>query len=401
MILFFQAEKDRIKRKKGQMNMKRLVAIALVLMLLVGLAAEAVAVDKSSYFASHNLERYLFTMKDAEGEGLPFQSRTYKKKNTETMGSVTAKWAKVVLPNTQASPKCYVPLGADPVTVKVEDKKIVTQFSNLTGYEWRGVRLALKFRDSNTKKYGASILWVLADLYTGEYYDNFAKTKGKYQYSDFTVEKDGKSYNGCRAITWSTSSSSSSSINYKVYAFIRVPIGYDGATVGLPNTVGRSIKTGYNENNSTLASEYKNGGIIFQLSDEEQDEFPLEKREKTLTSSEYKKWYKSCCSSISYKKLSRDPRKYDGRKIKFTGYVVQVCDEVSGYGWGYNEYRLATKGKYGDVIYVNIPGRLDRRILEGDKITVWGEYDGLITYTTIFGGSVTIPEMTAEYYSIK
>ena len=373
--------------------MKRILSFALAIVLLSGLSTEVFAVDnstKTSYFAKHNLDRYLYTIKDVEGVGLPFKTFCWDKKSKSTMGTVTVKWARTAFTNgAKASPRIFVPAGADTVTAKVKNKTIAKKFSNIEGYEWRGVRLYMKFGDGNFKKYGAGMTFNVMDYYTGDWYCSFNNKKGDYWYSNFTVEKNNRQHEDCRCISWFDNTDKAA----RLYVFFRVPIGYDGATVGLYNN---------NKNRGeTPAESFKDGGIFFRLSNEKQTDDAFEKQVKNISKSEYKTWYKGSCSKISYEKLSRDPRKYDGRKIKFTGYVVQVCDEVSGYGWGYNEYRLATKGKYGDVIYVNIPGRLDRRILEGDKITVWGEYDGLITYTTIFGGSVTIPEMTAEYYSIK
>ena len=128
------------------------------------------------------------------------------------------------------------------------------------------------------------------------------------------------------------------------------------------------------------------------------------RQEKTLSKKEFRSLYKDNCKSISYDKLDRKPDKYDGRKIKFTGYVLQICNEANSYGYGIgntNQYRVATKGRWNDVIYVYIYGKLDERIREGDKITLWGEYDGLMSYYTGFGVKITIPSMIAEYYSIK
>lgn len=124
------------------------------------------------------------------------------------------------------------------------------------------------------------------------------------------------------------------------------------------------------------------------------------REEKTLSNSEFKSWYKDHCKSISYKKLARSPGKYEGRMIKFSGYVLQVLESNS---WGRHQttLRVATKGRWDDVIYVTIYGDLNKRILEDDKITLWGEYNGVYTYTSIFGAAITIPSMTAEYYSIK
>ena len=124
------------------------------------------------------------------------------------------------------------------------------------------------------------------------------------------------------------------------------------------------------------------------------------RQEKKLTNSEYRSWYKDHCSTISFKKLERNPDKYEGRRIKVSGYVLQVL-ENSYYGTKITTLRVATKGHYENVVLVTIYNRSSSRILEDDKITVWGEYDGIETRETIWGKTVYIPAITAEYYSVK
>ena len=123
------------------------------------------------------------------------------------------------------------------------------------------------------------------------------------------------------------------------------------------------------------------------------------RQSKTLTKSEYKTWYKGqCTTKLAYKTLARKPDKYKGRKIKITGYVLQVQEG----GWlSPTVLRVATKDRWDNIYYVTYYGTMNSRILEDDKVTIWGEFQGLKTYTTIFGASVTIPLLDAEFYSIK
>ncbi len=113
------------------------------------------------------------------------------------------------------------------------------------------------------------------------------------------------------------------------------------------------------------------------------------------------KQYKDQCESITYKELARNPEKYKGKHVKFTGEVIQVME-----GFLVNSYRInVTKERYywSDTVYVDHL-RLDDsmpRILEDDIVIFYGEYEGLKTYTTIFGGSVTIPYVSAKYIDIK
>ena len=123
----------------------------------------------------------------------------------------------------------------------------------------------------------------------------------------------------------------------------------------------------------------------------------LERESFTLSPEEMKKLYIKDCKTIAYKDLERNPDLYKNEMIRFSGRVVQVCSEASS-PWAYSTYRVATAGRYGNVVYVYVSNYgSGTRILEGDSVKLYGTYDGLYTYTTIMGGSVTIPSMTAEY----
>lgn len=107
--------------------------------------------------------------------------------------------------------------------------------------------------------------------------------------------------------------------------------------------------------------------------------------------------YKDSCETISYGELERKPGEYKGKKVKFSGRVVQVCSESDSIFY-YSTYRVATKGKYDNVVYLLIDTYgMDIRILEGDRLTFYGEYNGIMTYESVRGDSISIPKVTAEY----
>ena len=117
----------------------------------------------------------------------------------------------------------------------------------------------------------------------------------------------------------------------------------------------------------------------------------------TLSDEELKELYKENCRSISYKDLSRTPDAYMDEYVKFSGTVVQVCYEATSSLY-YSTYRVATSGSYGDVVYIYVDNYgSGSRILEDDKITFYGTYGGLYTYTTVLGDSLTIPSVYVEY----
>lgn len=97
-------------------------------------------------------------------------------------------------------------------------------------------------------------------------------------------------------------------------------------------------------------------------------------------------------TGITYDNLARDPDKYKGKKVKFTGKVLQVTELTNEI-----QIRLATKsdawgGYYEDVVYLYFESSLvSSRILEDDIITIYGTAQGLHSYTTVLGANVTLP----------
>lgn len=129
----------------------------------------------------------------------------------------------------------------------------------------------------------------------------------------------------------------------------------------------------------------------------------LDKDKKVITENletarvRIKNEYKNKCQKYSYKEIFRNSEKYEGKLARFTGQVIQVMEDD-----GYYMVRMdVTKDKWGyyeDTIMVLIPiESFKGRILEDDIITVYGVLSGLYTYESVFGSSVTIPSMIAQY----
>lgn len=101
--------------------------------------------------------------------------------------------------------------------------------------------------------------------------------------------------------------------------------------------------------------------------------------------------------SLKYEGVSRDPDVYKGRYVKFTGRVLQVIEDGNLIA-----FRVATKGKYDDVVFViMIKPESYSRILEDDNVTVAGKYGGLYSYETVRGDTLTIPQINADTVTLK
>ena len=106
--------------------------------------------------------------------------------------------------------------------------------------------------------------------------------------------------------------------------------------------------------------------------------------------------HSACYDSTSYPvgnytNIMRAPSQYNGEPMSAYGRVLQISKGLFG-----TTLRVATRGRWDDVFYITCPHSMVEGIIEEDYITVYGECKGTETYTTIMGGSVTIPAMKAE-----
>lgn len=106
--------------------------------------------------------------------------------------------------------------------------------------------------------------------------------------------------------------------------------------------------------------------------------------------------YIASCKTLDYNNIERYPDKNKGIKTKVTGKVIQVSE-----GW-FDTVIMRVKEENGNIWYITYSrSNGEARILEDDTITIYGECDGVETYTTILGGSVTIPSINAKYIVMK
>jgi len=107
--------------------------------------------------------------------------------------------------------------------------------------------------------------------------------------------------------------------------------------------------------------------------------------------------YIALCQSYNYEDISRNPNTYMGKESFFTGEVIQVMESRNNVTLRVN----VTEGRYSwsDTIYVDYT-RLDNnepRILEKDIIKIYGDLNGLKSYTSALRTTITIPWIIAYY----
>ena len=96
-------------------------------------------------------------------------------------------------------------------------------------------------------------------------------------------------------------------------------------------------------------------------------------------------------TGITYAQLARTPDEYKGKKVKFSGRVIQVIEDAAS---GSNEVqiRLAVNDDYDTIVYAEYAkSTVSSRVLEDDEITIYGTSVGTISYQSTLGGTITIP----------
>ena len=101
-------------------------------------------------------------------------------------------------------------------------------------------------------------------------------------------------------------------------------------------------------------------------------------------------------TGITYNQLARTPDKFKGEKVKFTGLVIQVVE-----GDNETDLRIAVNDNYDNVLYVAYDPKIsDTRVLENDHVTIKGVSQGVYTYESTLGGSITVPLVLVDIITI-
>ena len=118
----------------------------------------------------------------------------------------------------------------------------------------------------------------------------------------------------------------------------------------------------------------------------------LERNKKKIELAEIQK-YKNSAINVSYSELLRFPDKYIGKVLYIKGQVFQKTD----YTYMVNTKKEEYLGYISDLIMVKYT---DEGVIEKDIIGIYGDYEGLETYSTILGSDNTVPKIKAKYISI-
>ncbi len=106
------------------------------------------------------------------------------------------------------------------------------------------------------------------------------------------------------------------------------------------------------------------------------------------------------CEQHTYEELARTPNEYYGVKLELTGKVSQV--QESG-RYVIILLNIGTEVWDNNTVWCTYTYRdpNEPRILENDKITIYGVSNKTHTYTTVLGASKTIPAVEVKFVDIN
>ena len=150
--------------------------------------------------------------------------------------------------------------------------------------------------------------------------------------------------------------------------------------------------TAARENYNTVKEDYDTVKSEYDKIQEKLEEIEAEKKRKAEEKAEKEKYN----TGITYNQLNRNPDDYVGEYVKFSGEVIQVSEGLFSDVW-----RLNVNGNYNQTLYLTVPSSLttNNRVVEDDWVTIYGVSEGIETYTTIFGASVSIPSVSVDKIS--
>lgn len=153
---------------------------------------------------------------------------------------------------------------------------------------------------------------------------------------------------------------------------------------------------GGSENKTTSTVKYTYSVASYENSTEYEE--PTEELTEATTSA---KEYKSSCKTIPYKDIARQPMKYMGENVVYTGQIVQVGKESDYLYYARINVTKDEYGYYDDTMYVCYElEENEPKFLEDDIVTFYGECKGEISYESVLGNEITIPAVYAKYIEL-
>jgi hypothetical protein len=99
----------------------------------------------------------------------------------------------------------------------------------------------------------------------------------------------------------------------------------------------------------------------------------------------------------SFEQLNRSPNRYTSKTLVTGGRVFQVINDPDNAGRFIYliQSEIDPYGSNSTIMVLDNDADRDNRILEGDRVILWGEFKGLQNYQTGFNIQRTVPFITA------
>lgn len=107
----------------------------------------------------------------------------------------------------------------------------------------------------------------------------------------------------------------------------------------------------------------------------------------------------SYSTDLTYETLARYPDKYKFERVCFKGKITQI---IEANFLGEVTMRMNVDNDSDKNLYVVFDeDLLDFNLLVGDEITIYGEFKGLYSYTTVLGSSLSVPKVSAYIVELE
>jgi hypothetical protein len=106
--------------------------------------------------------------------------------------------------------------------------------------------------------------------------------------------------------------------------------------------------------------------------------------------------YKTSATTIPYKQLNKNADRFKGKRVKYTGKILQIQEETGSGGFMLLSVTDLGYGIFDDNIWVDYDHSV--RSAEDDIVTVYGTVTGSKSYDTQIGGETYVPQVHARYF---
>ena len=214
------------------------------------------------FFKEKGLDTYTIELSSCAGGSFPYTTRMYDSLNNTVSMEVSTNWL-VPQVNGKDVEGFKNPAGLDADHYEAS----YNMFDREEGYEWIGFHGRAKLNASNyNKMYYHGFTWFVpsVDYYTGESIDLDSTTFNDFYKKTFSISYNGQVYDDCIYLEDSgyfEGGSQNSYIDFNI--FFRVPVDYDGITVGFINCTGHDNDYLNNYFNGYTVDNFIDAGVTF------------------------------------------------------------------------------------------------------------------------------------------